>query len=330
MLLLSSHLALCLVTARSSWGRVLKLLRINPFRKEKTKNKKGKKKPQLSSPNNTSPSQSKPSKKKRKLISKLPPAKHPLTWSKLARNSLAGFFLWSFTSTLTYLSASGGFRRKDRLGEEARFVLVTKICGLLGAFVGFVLPGLSWFVLFHLRRPRAILPRFSDIENTLPSNIIGRKAADLVKGTLGLLAGRRNKGKIRLEGEENQLLLPFGIARSTDGQVLNDGGESPLPDIRLNPRKAARDSRTDPITSFNEREGDDPEVEASVISEQEDDEEEVTMNILLARKERQLQKRTRGRRKWQDLLVLAALIPLGLSIIILGGLDLRYSKSVKW
>lgn len=300
---------------------MLKLLRLNPFRKEKKKtaDQKGK----ISNRELRSSSTSVKPKKKRKGV-KLPPPKNPLTWSKLARNSLAGLLLWTFTSTLSYLSSSGGFRKKDRQGEEARFILVQKVTGLLGAVVGWVLPSLVWIILFHIRRPRAILPSGQAVASG-----IGRKAGELIRGTLGLLAGRRKgkgNGQIRLEGEENQLLLPFGIARGIDGEIMNDGGESdPLPDMILNPRKAARDSRTDPITSFNE----DQDSQTRSQDDQED-EEEATLNILLARKERELQKRTRGRRKWQDLLVLAALLPLGLSIIVLGSLDLRYSKAVKW
>ena len=44
--------------------------------------------------------------------------------------------------------------------------------------------------------------------------------------------------------------------------------------------------------------------------------------ILLARKERQLQKRTKWRRKWQDVLVCAAVLPFGVALVVLGASEL--------
>uniref|UniRef100_V5GM15 Amino acid transporter transmembrane domain-containing protein n=2 Tax=Kalmanozyma brasiliensis (strain GHG001) TaxID=1365824 RepID=V5GM15_KALBG len=284
--ILVTHLAICLTTARSSWGRLLRLLNINPFRRRKAPIQLSTDSADTSAPSPSAPAAD------HEPASRY--AKFKRTWGKPARNALAGALLWSITASSAYLSGVGGFRRSEREGEEARFTRASEVLGLMGAAVGFVMPGLVWLIAFHIRRPRAILPPFA-------SNI-SKAASAYFSGPLSMLArsrlfGRREAGELEtqplLEGEEDEV-RPAGSApahsiHSRHSSLLGEEAAS-IPSHLTEQTSADRDEAT---------------------------------TILLARKERQLQKKTRGRRIWQDIVVFAGVLPFGFALLVLGAVELR-------
>ncbi|PWZ00363.1 hypothetical protein BCV70DRAFT_94292 [Testicularia cyperi] len=299
--ILVTHLAICLITSRSSWGRVLRLLDINPLRRRK---------PAIQLPVDDEPMATSAAAGTATVSGVIATGDGQPTdtgrlgrwkrqWGKPARNALAGVLLWTLTASSAYLSGAGGFRRSEKDGEEARFTRASEVLGLMGAGVGFVLPGLVWTVIFHIRRPRAILPPFA--------SEIGRTASAFFVGPQSMLA--RNRRRL------------FG---HTDDGADGDDERAPLLDDNTNqtpyetvPDAPARSSRhsTDQLSTF----------EASIpshLSEQTSEERDEATTILLARKERQLQRRTRGKRIWQDIVVFAAVLPFGFALLVLGALEL--------
>lgn len=180
--------------------------------------------------------------------------------------------LWALTASTAYFSGVGGIRRREKEGEEARFTRASEVLGLMGAGVGFVLPALVWILLFHVRRPRAILPLFaSETGRSVSAYFLGPQSA-LVRSA-----------------PETQPLL--------------------APDESTTAFRTSIDGATVPQTP-------------TWMTEHASDETDEATTVLLARKERQLQRRTRGRRLWQDVLVLVGVLPFGVALLVLGALEL--------
>lgn len=332
ILILSSHLALCLVTARSSWARLLKLLNLNPLRKrtreggeagadddvEEQTSALRDESNEGSSSVTTHGIQSQQSQggHKRK--------KAPRRWTRPARDALAGLLLWLLTSTTAYLSGVGGFHRRrgdkeaarpDDLAVEARFTRGQEVIGLIGAGVGFVLPALVWIILFHVRQPRAILPPFA--------TEMGKTASEWFLGPQSVLARQRRRlfanrtpATRRDEGgaEEQQPLLD---SPEEDEEESQRAYRRSLHDrATLSPGSVAPTGYKSMPSDANEGSSEDGQPHSH--------QGDAATRILLARKERQLQKRTRGRRMYQDGIVLAGILPLGFALIVLGAIDLRH------
>ncbi|CAO1636469.1 unnamed protein product [Sympodiomycopsis kandeliae] len=247
VLVLSTHLALCLAVARSSWARLLKLFHLNPFKWSRRTGG------QIRLEGQTGESSNGHHRRRQ--------------WGKLARTSFGGLLLWLFVSVSAFISGVGGIRRSEKAGEEARYVRCSEILGLLGGGVGFALPALVWIILFHIRQPRTILPEW-----------VSDRAKGMsvwVRGELGNLS-KRNTNSTTSTNTPGPISLPL----TTDDDNTTQSGN-------------------------NERGGDDS-----------------ATRILLARKERQLQKRTKERRLWQDILVLAAVLPCGIVLLCFGAIEL--------
>lgn len=271
--ILATHLAICLMTARSSWGRLLRLLDMNPLRRRK---------PAIQLPADEAPESTagRMTKWKRQ-------------WGKPARNALAGLLLWGITASSAYLSGAGGFRRAEKEGEEARFTRASEVLGLMGAGVGFVLPGLVWLVIFHVRRPRAILPPFA--------SELGKTATAYFVGPQSLLARNRKYlfGTTSSDQEQAPLLAE-----------QNNDTEEQIPHRRPHSRRSLSSQI-------------DEDQVPSHLTEQTSEDRDQATSILLARKERQLQRKTRGKRIYQDVIVIAAVLPFGIALLILGAIELR-------
>lgn len=175
---------------------------------------------------------------------------------------------------------------------EANFTRAQEVLGLVGAGVGFVLPALVWIILFHIRRPRAILPPFAAD--------MARQASAWFLGPQSVLA-RKQRG-IDNDSERQPLL-------SSDVEDQN---------VSSRAFRASLDSHI----SHGSNGGDIPWSHNE--TDHADQEADEATRILLARKEREMQKRSRGRRLYQDFIVLAAILPLGVSLIVLGALDLKH------
>ncbi len=199
--ILVTHMAICLTTARSSWGRLLRLMNINPFRRRRA--------PIQLATNADSTAEVAPSAGDHAQDGRF--AKLKRTWGKPARNALAGVILWSITASSAYLSGVGGFRRREREGEEARFTRASEVLGLMGAAVGFVMPGLVWLIAFHIRRPRAILPPFA--------SGISKAASAYFSGPLSMLARNRLFGSRAATASEAE--QPLLADQSTDSIAPN-------------------------------------------------------------------------------------------------------------
>lgn len=329
--ILVTHLAICLTTARSSWGRLLRLLNLNPLRKRR---------PPIQLPVDDEPAASSPlaggapaSAQASNPLSGQNPAdnasrigKWKRKWAKPARNSLAGVLLWGVTASTAYLSGAGGFRRSTKAGEEARFTRASEVLGLIGAGVGFVMPGLVWLILFHIRRPRAILPDFA--------SELGKTASAYFSGPLSMLARNRRylfgsrAGPDRgLESEREPLLDDQG----DNNEIATEATAPASPTLRSSQtdQGAAHSGSSDthPARSSRHsmtliRDQDAASIPSHLTEQSSGDRDEAT-NILLARKERQLQKKTRGKRIYQDVVVFAAVLPFGIALLILGAIELR-------
>jgi hypothetical protein len=132
ILVLASHLALCLATARSSWGRLLWLFNMNPLRRRLAL-------PATSAGTSAPVSAAAATPASRTGTGRaVSGRKAPRAWPKLARNALAGLLLWAITAASAYFSGVGGLRRSEKQGEEARFLRGSEVLGLMGAAVGFV------------------------------------------------------------------------------------------------------------------------------------------------------------------------------------------------
>lgn len=339
--ILSSHLALCLVTVRSAWARLLHLFNANPFRGRGTQataegdasdapNASGSHAPATASSADAmevggSRDQQTPQAAAKK--------KRARTWTRPARNALAGLLLWGLTAFTAYWSGVGGFHRRkgDPQGShpndeavEANFTRSEEVLGLLGAGVGFVLPAIVWIILFHVRQPRAILPPFAAD--------MARQASAWFLGPLSVLAlrKRRRDADANASAEREPLLggddddqgdrVPTSAdyRASLDAAPHGDGGGDvgrTMPSWRTERQEGSNDN----MRRYHE----DRARYIGSSNTHVHDTDEAT-RILLARKERELQRRSRGRRRYQDLIVLAGILPLGVSLIVLGALDLRH------
>ncbi|KAJ9477210.1 Transmembrane amino acid transporter [Pseudozyma hubeiensis] len=306
--ILATHLAICLTTARSSWGRLLRLLNLNPLRRrrqpiqlpdddaDESVSAVG---PQAAGTNTTQDA-SQFGKWKRK-------------WGKPARNALAGVLLWGITASSAYLSGAGGFRRSEKEGEEARFTRAAEVLGLMGAAVGFVMPGLVWMILFHIRRPRAILPPFA--------SEIGKTASAYFSGPLSMLARNRkylfgSRDAAGGEAERQPLLDDQGDEEAAEH---SEASQAKPNDQQSASAGIATSSRHSGSINLDRESASIP----SHLTEQSSDDRDEATTILLARKERQLQRRTRGKRIYQDVVVFAAVLPFGFALLILGAIELH-------
>ncbi|SPO31815.1 uncharacterized protein UTRI_06652 [Ustilago trichophora] len=319
--ILATHLAICLTSARSSWGRLLRLLNLNPLRKrrppiqlpvDETDAASRTQASNVASAGNPAQQGSQIGKWKRK-------------WGKPARNALAGVLLWGITASSAYLSGAGGFRRSEKEGEEARFTRASEVLGLMGAGVGFVMPGLVWMILFHIRRPRAILPPFA--------SEIGKTASTYLSAPLSMLARNRRSlfGSRAGTGEgaeaERQPLLDEQEFGNVDESQATAPTTAVSEDSHLNKAAAygasgshtLRSSRHSAALTLDQESISIP----SHLTEQGSDDRDEATTILLARKERQLQRRTRGKRIYQDVIVFAAVLPFGIALLVLGAIELR-------
>lgn len=281
--LLSTHFALCLTMGRASWARAMRVVGLNPFRGAAAQRRGegqirleegdggggGGDQPTASAPPRTSSS------KKR--------------WTKLRRTFLGNLLLYLLVSTLSYLSGTGGVRRRkhqhDDAAEALRFIRASEVLGLVGGSVGFVLPGLVWLLLFWVRRQRGILTEPVRRGGPGEGGGEGQPLADpprswiskWVKAPLGVLARRGGAAP----------------ASSATPPSASTGASTSIPTWHQETAPLTADANTSEAT-----------------------------RILLARKERQLQKRTKWRRKWQDVLVCAAVLPFGVALVVLGASEL--------
>lgn len=314
--ILSSHLALCLVTVRSAWARLLHLFHLNPFRRKESGQPNRNESDTTEAPGASSVSTDRSQAIRKKKM-----------WTRQARNALAGLLLWAITASTAYWSGVGGFhRRKGEKGNhaadeavEANFTRAQEVLGLMGAGVGFVLPALMWIILFHIRRPRAILPPFAAD--------LARQASAWFLGPQSVLAARKWRKSTPQDAEQQPLLdeeqddeeLP---SSSTYRQSLDVGqhiGSSERNKVMPNERNASQASAVDDHDVTLERHS-----SLASSSLQHGSTTDDATRILLARKERELQRRSRGRRRYQDIIVLAGILPLGVALIILCALDLRH------
>ncbi|UZJ56819.1 hypothetical protein CBS101457_006139 [Exobasidium rhododendri] len=302
--ILSTHLALCLVTARSSWARLLKLFHLNPLRKRVQKKTRavngdveggseaGAGHSDSAHDTSTYMSIASNTRKENK--------KNPRRWGRRARDALAGLLLWSITAFTAYWSGVGGFHHKkgdesnsEDLIVEDNFTRAEEVLGLIGAGVGFVLPALVWIILFHIRRPRAILPPYAAD--------MARQASAWFLGPLSVLARRKRDNN------------------DAERQPLMENDES-LQDETTSAARASTDSQNGRNSATSRQR---MPYWGNEVEHADRDGDEGT-RILLARKERQMQKRSRGKRLYQDIIVLAGILPLGVSLIVLGALDLKH------
>lgn len=323
--ILATHLAICLTAARSSWGRLLRLLNINPLRPRRPPPiQLPVDQPETTLPSTRQTSGHAAGRNVGQDGSRV--VKWKRKWGKPARNALAGVLLWGTTASSAYLSGAGGFRRSEKVGEEARFTRASEVLGLMGAAVGFVMPGLVWMILFHIRRPRAILPPFA--------SELGKTASAYLSGPLSMLAqnhgylfGFRNESGQEIDPEEQPLLdsqesrergrrHEATSASSTTQQMEHDPEQGSM--YGASKSRSHHWSRQSLSTSLPES----ISIPSHLTEQSSEDRDEATA-ILLARKERQLQRRTRGKRIYQDVIVFAAVLPFGCALLILGAIELR-------
>ncbi|KAE8227123.1 hypothetical protein CF319_g371 [Tilletia indica] len=397
VLLLATHFALCLVTARSSWGRLLRLYHLNPFRYRRgqgqtesaelaaSPNRASNATPAGSrqsaasarssaaasqpssgraSQTNSTPQQTSPAPPTFAHSGSFPSPKRklPRQWNRLSRNALGGLILWCFCASTAYLSGVGGLRRSrnEKAGEEARFVRSAEIVGLLGAAVGFVLPGLVWVVLFHVRRPRAILLAGSLGQQVAAvAQELGSRAGAWLRGLSiarrerlererrrriaagmggGSGAGYFSRRAAANEDEERTGLLAEDEEEHVDADDEGEGEQgrnvasdhhNKAPQINM-PRSVGSPSQSvQPVipriaAAAGRADDDDDDGSGNVARSggQERARSPDPLAVLLVQKERQLQRRRRGRRLYQDLLVLVAVLPFGMALVVLGAIEL--------
>ncbi|WFD43243.1 hypothetical protein MPSI1_001902 [Malassezia psittaci] len=166
---LAAHLCVCLASARSSWSRLLNLFKINPLRSMQPPTPQrrsttprsrysGLGRYSVDSPRPTLPRTRSSGLSFLQLDSSVSAEERAWRRFKFLRGSLSGVVLWGATAGIAYSSGVGGlFRRKEREGEELRFLRSVELIGIFGSVAGFLLPAIIWLVLFRVRRPRAIL-----------------------------------------------------------------------------------------------------------------------------------------------------------------------------
>lgn len=291
--LLAAHLCVCLASARSSWSRLLNLLNVHPLRSVQPPTPQLRGGPMRRSTSATSASPSPrylptPWRTSGLVLPSLDEETTPevRAWRrfKFVRGSLSALVLWSITALSAYFSGVGGvFRRNEKEGEELRFLRSLETIGIVGAFVGFLLPAFIWLVLFRIRRPRAIL--------MLQSNSVRRRMSRYLLSPLSALI------PISRSHEETEPLINNQTTENQE-EPSRTGGAS--------------------YGATGDWEVDMPSHENEETSSTRDD---ATL-ILLARKERQLQRRTRGRRLYQELIVVAVLLPFGLFLVVSSAIEL--------
>lgn len=281
-ILLASHLTVCLASARSCWTHLLNVFNVHPLKsvqpptpramRRTTPNRRKRSSSTFPSPA-WLPSAS-------RSIDPIPELPEVIAWKrfKVLRSTLAGFTLWTITALTAFFSGVGGvFMREEKEGEELRFLRSLETIGLVGAFVGFILPALIWLVLFRIRRPRAIL--------MLQTNAMRRRINQYLLSPLSNLIG-----KTTYPEEEPLLAQQRHQSNAEAGSSRNIQSASVTMPNHLNEHTS---SNCDDATL-----------------------------ILLARKERDLQRKTRFRRRFQKLLVVLALLPFGLLLVIMALIEL--------
>jgi len=285
-ILLASHLTVCLASARSCWSHLLNVFNVHPLRsvqpptphfmKRSTPSRRTR-----SSSTFPSPAWLPSASRSIEPISEFPEV---IAWKrfKLLRDMLAGFTLWTITALTAFFSGVGGvFMREEKEGEELRFLRSLETIGLVGAFVGFILPALIWLVLFRIRKPRAIL--------MLQTKAMRRRINQYLLSPLSNLIGKSTYL------EEEPLL----------------GQQAPCSYTEAGP---SRSTQSFPVAMPNH------------LNEHTSSNCDDATLILLARKERDLQRKSRFRRRFQELLVVLALLPFGLFLVIMALIELLEGK----
>lgn len=280
--LLASHLTVCLASARSCWSHLLNVIKVHPLKSVQPPTPRVMKKSTRSGRKHSSSTFPSPAwlPSASRSVDPISELSEVSAWKrfKLLRDMLAGFTLWTITALTAFFSGVGGvFMREEKEGEELRFLRSLEAIGLVGAFVGFILPALIWLVLFWIRRPRAIL--------MLQTNSMRRRLNQYLLSPLSNLIGKSSYP------EEEPLLTHQAPWSSTD----------PGP---------SHNAQSVPVTIPNH------------LNEHTSSTCDDATLVLLARKERDLQRKTRFRRRFQELLVVVALLPFGLFLVIMALIEL--------
>ena len=280
--LLASHLTVCLASARSCWSHLLNVIKVHPLKSVQPPTPRVMKKSTRSGRKHSSSTFPSPAwlPSASRSVDPISELSEVSAWKrfKLLRDMLAGFTLWTITALTAFFSGVGGvFMREEKEGEELRFLRSLEAIGLVGAFVGFILPALIWLVLFWIRRPRAIL--------MLQTNSMRRRLNQYLLSPLSNLIGKSSYP------EEEPLLTHQAPWSSTD----------PGP---------SHNAQSVPVTMPNH------------LNEHTSSTCDDATLVLLARKERDLQRKTRFRRRFQELLVVVALLPFGLFLVIMALIEL--------
>ncbi|WFC99153.1 hypothetical protein MYAM1_001895 [Malassezia yamatoensis] len=285
VLTLAAHLSVCLASARSSWSRLLNLFKINPLRsvqpptpqrRSTTPRRRysGLGRYPVYSPRTALPRTRSSGLSFLQLDSSIPAEERAWRRFKFLRRSLSGIVLWGATASIAYSSGVGGvFLRKEREGEELRFLRSVELIGILGSVAGFLLPAIIWLVLFRVRRPRAIL--------MFQTQAMRRRIQNHLLSPLSAM-------------------IPTAMSEEQESLLRAEHQDPENPDL-------AQDSEF-AIPNHRNEEGFSSCDEATLA--------------LLARKERALQRQTRERRLWQELIVVAFLLPFGLFLVVSSGLEL--------
>ena len=317
--LLSTHLALCIVTARSSWSRILRRFKLNPLRRrqnvhhsssglpktraepsgprishEGSNNAQGVNSatsadeghetgPQTGGSASSSPAKPFAIANGSSRRPRAPPkkVKAPRRWGKLSRNALAGLILWALVAGLAYMSGNGRIRRGggEKDGEEARFTRASEILGLLGAAVGFVIPSLVWVILFWIRRPRNILQigASDNVRDLERRPLLPRTSQD---------AGEGSSSGNRLHPSSSHVASQGDHWHSTFQAVPIGGGK----------KKKRADNATilDPDWDSEDEGHRGSKLVKTWVRDQDGAHMDEATTILLAKKELQMQKQTRG------------------------------------
>ncbi len=172
----------------------------------------------------------------------------------------------------------------------------------------FVMPGLVWMILFHIRR---LVPS----SRPLPANWAKqrpRTCSDRNRFSPATVTTCLDlEVKVELRPNVQPLLDADDEDQEGDGDQASSATHrhSQRPSSHHSAARASMDQESASIPSH--------------LTEQSSDDRDEATTILLARKERQLQKRTRGKRIYQDVVVFAAVLPFGIALLILGAIELR-------
>lgn len=221
--LLATHTCLCLATARSSWSRLLHLFRLMPRA--------------LSAEYAPATSAGRSTQRVMNYV-----RQH----RKRLRDVSSGIILWSVTALSAFYSGIGGFRRTEKEGADLRFLRMIEVVGLLTCLIGLLLPSLDWLVLFHVRRPRAILqamPGTGKMRQSMKAYLFG---------PLSSLIRRSDSGGSRAaedEGEESRPLLA-----SAQANYCTPDNDRSMPNVNNEESASTRDEATRILLARKERE----------------------------------------------------------------------------